>query len=63
MPDYKHIFLAFLEFVADAGKQATFVNEDITTLVFDNPQPDDPTVEQIVARANEISAAFGLGDN
>jgi len=61
MPDYQHIVLAFLELVADAGKQATFVNEDITTLVFDNPQPDDPTIEQIVSRANEISAAFGLG--
>ena len=59
MPDYKHILLAFLELVADAGKQATFVNEDITTLVFDNPQPDDPTVEQIVARANEIVASGG----
>lgn len=60
MPDYKHIFAAFLELVADAGKQATFVNEDITTLVFDNPQSDDPSIEQIVARADAI-AAFGLG--
>ena len=55
MPDYKHIVLAFLELVADAGKQATFVDEDITTLTFDDPQPDDPTVEQIVARAEQIA--------
>jgi len=59
MPDYQHIVLAFLELVADAGKHATFVNEDITTLVFDNPQSDDPSIEQIVARADAI-AAFGV---
>jgi len=60
MPNYQYILAAFIELVADAGKQATFVNEDIETLVFDNPQSDDPSIEQIVARANAI-AAFGLG--
>lgn len=59
MPNYQYILAAFIELVADAGKQATFVNEDIMTLVFDNPQSDDPSIEQIVARANAI-AAFGL---
>jgi hypothetical protein len=56
MPDYKHIFLAFLELVVDADKQATFVDEDIYTLTFNDPQPDDPTVEEIIARAKEIAA-------
>ena len=57
MPDYQHIITAFIELVADAGKHATFVNEDIHTLTFDDPQPDDPTAEQIIARAEQIAAA------
>jgi hypothetical protein len=56
MPNYKYIVMAFLELVADAGKQATFVNEDISTLVYANPRPDDPTADQIIARAEQLAA-------
>ena len=56
MPEYRHLLTAFIELVADAGKHARFVDEDIHTLTFDDPQPDDPTVEQIIARAEEIAA-------
>ena len=57
MPDYQHIVTAFIELVADAGKHATFTDEDLSTLTFTDPQPDDPTAEQIIARAEQIAAA------
>ena len=57
MPDYQHILNAFIELVADAGKHATFVDEDLSTLAYTDPQPDDPTAEQIIARAEQIAAA------